>query len=116
MEDAKRAVRRRHSAELKTQVLTQCSQPGASVAQVALVHGLNANVVHRWRRLAGCAPGPSAMGAVTAFVPMTLPPQATPTTLPDIRIELRRGGAVVNISWPAQGASDCAAWLRDWLR
>ena len=43
--------RRRYSAELKAQVLAQCDVPGASVAQVAMSHGINANVVHRWRQL-----------------------------------------------------------------
>lgn len=28
-----------------------CAQPGASVTKVALAHGINANVVHRWRQL-----------------------------------------------------------------
>ena len=36
--------RRRHSAELKTKVLAACAEPGASISEVALAHGLNANV------------------------------------------------------------------------
>ena len=43
-------ARRVHSAEIKLKVLAECRQPGASVAAVALAHGLNANVVHKWRR------------------------------------------------------------------
>jgi transposase len=50
MEDSKRARRRRHGAELKAQVLSECAELGASVAKVALAHGLNANRVHKWRR------------------------------------------------------------------
>jgi transposase len=38
------------------------------------------------------------------------------TTLPDIRIELRRGATTVSITWPGQAAGECAAWLREWLR
>ena len=38
--------RRRYSAELKAEVLAQCEAPGASVAKVAMSHGINANVVH----------------------------------------------------------------------
>ncbi|MDE1557443.1 transposase, partial [Comamonas aquatica] len=30
--------------------MAECAQPGASVASVALSHGINANVVHKWRR------------------------------------------------------------------
>lgn len=33
-------------------MVAQCNEPGASVAKVALAHGINANVVHRWRQLA----------------------------------------------------------------
>jgi transposase len=49
MGQAKR-VRRRHSAEFKQQVLAECDRPGAAVAAVALSHGVNANLVHKWRR------------------------------------------------------------------
>jgi len=52
MTEAQNKTRRRHSAELKQQILAECAQPGASVASVALSHGINANVVHKWRRLA----------------------------------------------------------------
>jgi len=40
--------RRVHSAELKAQVIQACREPGASVAAVALAHGLNANLVRKW--------------------------------------------------------------------
>ena len=43
------APRRRHSAELKTNVLAACDEPGASISGVALAHGLNANLVRKWR-------------------------------------------------------------------
>ena len=45
-------MRRRHGAQLKALVLQQCAAPGASVAKVAMSHGVKANVVHRWRQLA----------------------------------------------------------------
>jgi transposase len=60
MKDSKKITRRRHSAELKARVLGECAQPGASVARVALSRGINANVVHKWRSLAGAAPLPVA--------------------------------------------------------
>ena len=47
MTEAQNKTRRRHSAELKQQILAECAQPGASVASVALSHGINANVVHK---------------------------------------------------------------------
>lgn len=47
--------RRAYSAQLKAQVLQQCSQEGASVSGVALSHSLNANMVHRWIRKSASA-------------------------------------------------------------
>jgi transposase len=110
MKDSKKIVRRRHSGELKAQVLSECSQRGASVASVALSHGINANVVHKWRRLAGAAPLP-----VASFVPVALP-APTCAAPADIRMELRRGATTMTITWPAAAAADCAAWMRELLR
>lgn len=53
MEEDKSWSRRPHSAELKLRVLSECASPGASIARVAQAHGLNANLVHKWRRKAG---------------------------------------------------------------
>ena len=118
MQDANRTPRRRHGDDLKQQVLAECSAPGASVAQVALTHSLNANLVHKWRRTtqraAVVAP---PIGQRDAFIALPLaPPIATPSPAPDIRIELRRGAMAVNVAWPLAAAGDCAAWLRELLR
>ncbi len=121
-------LRRRHSAELKTLVLEQCAAPGASVAKVAMSHGLNANIVHGWRKLArereGAAmslPSPTTLPAKTAAsVPQFLPVSMAQTTSPpapvDIQIELRRGAAAMKITWPIAAAAECAAWMRELLR
>lgn len=63
-------IRRTHSPEFKASVLAACRHPGASIAAVALAHGLNANVVHKWlagigmkrcaRHLPVAAPSPIA--------------------------------------------------------
>ena len=52
------------------------------------------------------------------FVALRLPapPVVAAPPAPDIRIELRRGATSVTVSWPVAGASDCATWLREWLR
>jgi len=76
--------RRRHSAQLRALVLEQCAAPRASVAKVAMSHGLNANMVHGWRKQArgldvaatGPVPSPTAVPAKHAaslpqFVPVT---------------------------------------------
>ena len=115
MEHSKRGGRRRHDDELKVQVLSECGAPGASVAQVALAHGLNANLVHKWRRQAGGA-GPSGTAAeMTTFIPVTMTPAASPV-VDDIRIEVRRGALAVNVSWPLAASAQCAGWLRELLK
>ena len=42
--------RRVHGAEFKAQVLAACREPGASVSAVAIAHGLNTNLVRKWRK------------------------------------------------------------------
>ena len=121
-------LRRRHSVELKALMLEQCAAPGASVAKVAMSHGVNANIVHGWRKLArereGAAmslPSPTTLHAMTAAsVPQFLPVSMAQTTSPpapvDIQIELRRGAAALKITWPIAAAAECAAWMRELLR
>lgn len=127
-----RPRRREYSAEFKTSVLEQSRRPGASLAGVALAHGINPNMVHRWireerqrRELAELQRG------AAAFLPVQLPqvPVTQPSPLPrvvppvdpsdvgqDIRIEIERAGAKVTVTWPLQSASNCGIWLREWLR
>jgi transposase len=113
--------RRFYSPELKLQVVQTCAQPGASIAAVALQHGINANIVHRWIR-------EHSQGTLViqpqAFVPVTLSTQPEPVVTkpvavvatPEIRMELRRGTSSVTVMWPSELAGDCGAWLREWLR
>lgn len=121
--ETKRVARRKHSAELRAEVVQACRQPGASVAAIALRSGLNANLVHRWLREDGRSldDGVGNRAAVTTrpgaeFMPLQLPPPAVAAASTDIRVELRRGASTVTVSWPLQGSGDCAAWLREWLR
>ncbi len=114
MQEAKRTARRRHDDDLKQRVLAQCCEPGASVAQVALAHGLNANLVHKWRRVAAPVQRLAAPAREELFVPVAVARDAAPDT--PIRIELRRGALAVSVSWPLGAAEHCAAWLRELLR
>jgi len=125
-----RPRRREYSGEFKTSVLEQCRQPGASVAGVALGHGLNPNMVHRWlreeRQRQVLAPGGGA------FVPLSIPsvqaiapercepalpaPASTPDPDSSIRIEIQRGGTRVSVQWPVSAAKQCVELLGEWLR
>lgn len=121
--ETKRITRRKHSAELRAQVVEACRQSGASVAAIALRSGLNANMVHRWLRQdaralgnGGDSCGVRVTKPVAEFVPLQLPSPAVAGMVSDIRVEVRRGASSITISWPLHGARDCAAWLREWLR
>lgn len=110
-------TRRKHAPDLKRQVVLACQQSGASVAAVALAHGLNANLVRRWLQCEHKAPGAlSVVGAPSgAFVEVPMPRASVPVADP-IRLELRRGASTVSLQWPASAAAECGAWLREWLR
>ena len=114
--NASRPQRRFYSPQLKGQVTQECRQSGASVAGVALSHGINANIVHRWlREHSQTALVPQSQ----AFVPVTLDepaPGFAPQAAPDIRVEVQRANATIVVKWPLQGGAACAAWLREWLR
>lgn len=127
---ANQKPRRRHGEQFKAQVLAACAEPGASVSAVALSFGLNANLVHQWRRGRGYkegrpAPPEVASEASPQFVALALPapPPATPPALiaapaaaGEIRAEIKRGALVVSVTWPVVAAGECAAWLRELLR
>lgn len=138
--------RRVHSLELKTAVLAECRQPGASVSAVALAHGLNANLVRKWlvgRGLkravrANCESQPPRESAAIAplatspmrFVPVALAGADADADADadvalsgpalngqaDIHVELRRGSALLTVRWPSSQAEPCAAWLSELAR
>ena len=95
------------SAALNAEVLAACAEPGASVAAIALAHGLNTNLVHKWRRQAAGAPAvrpaSDAMPTTSGSQFVALPMAATPM---EIRIEIRRGTTTVELSWPLPAAAD----------
>ena len=130
--------RRRHSDGLKAKVLAACDEPGASISGVALAHGLNANLVRKWRsgrgaKLAGtgtaimsAASNSPPLGTTPEFVAikMPAPPKAAARATPEstaaapigealIQIELRRGPLHLNVRWPSAAAEDCRAWLSE---
>ena len=45
-----KATKRRHSVAFKRKLVALTNQSGASVAAIALEHGVNANLVFKWRR------------------------------------------------------------------
>lgn len=114
--------RRFYSPELKTQVVAQCRADGASIAAVALAHGINANIVHRWLREHAATNAPKP---INPFIPLSLSApevedaalvHASGSPTSEIRVEIRLGTGVITVSWPIEASSSCVEWLRDCLR
>jgi transposase-like protein len=139
------AVRRTHrtyTPQFKAELVAACQQPGASIAALALQHGMNTNVLHRWlkeygqgRHRLAAATAPSLDPALAprttpAFVPLELnavapscafvpPVQASPAAVPalaTIRLDCQRQGVSMTVHWPLSAAAECAQMLREWLR
>ena len=118
MEERNRNARRNHGQELKKAVLDEC-RDGASVAGVAMAHGLNANLVHKWRRQARARFAAAATPPMAAqtFMPVAIASPAPMGAQPrELQIELRRGAIVATLSWPMSASAECAAWMREQLR
>ena len=112
-----RRHRRVHSDEFKADAVAAASQPGMSLAAVALARGVNANLLRRWVREAevpAVKALPRAAPAPSTFVPVQLPQPAAPAG--DIRLELRRGATTITVNWPIAAATECASWMRELLR
>ena len=114
MEAERSRKRRRYSAELKTQILAECEAPGASVAKVALRHGINANILHGWRKLVRETEAPPV--ARQEFVPVTIAPMPPVADERCVDVELRRGATTIKLSWPLSAAGELACWMRELLR
>lgn len=114
-----RRHRRTHSETFKQSVIAACSEPGVSVAGVALANGLNANQVRRWMRERGIEPPTrsrtQAIQIADLAEPGFIPVQVTPSAEPVIRLEVHRGATRVKVEWPLEAAGACGAWLRAWL-
>jgi len=109
--------RRLHSDEFKADAVAAASQPGVSMASVAMARSINANLLRRWVREAEMPPTKSpakAALAASTFVPVHLNAPAAPAS--EIRIEVRRGATAITVSWPMAAAADCAGWMRELLR
>jgi transposase len=113
-EHVKRTRVRAYAPEFKAQVLAECAQAGAPIAKVALAHGLNANMIHTWRRQVQASGASSvAVGGVFDAAPLEAPAR---TDAAPIHIELRQGATCIAIAWPVEAADACGDWLRELLR
>ena len=75
-----RPTHRTYTRQFKAELVVACQQPDASIAAIALQHGMNANVLHRWlkeheldgrHRLIG--PDPVGVAVPTSLAPHSSP-------------------------------------------
>jgi transposase len=104
----------RHSypKSFKAQVVQECLQPGASIASVALGHGINANLVRKWIPLCRDLGGKN----LPAFLPLTLEPNVQTRADPTIKIDVPCGHGQLVVNWPANDPEGCARFVRGLTR
>ncbi|CAM3725041.1 transposase [Polaromonas hydrogenivorans] len=69
-----KATKRRHSAAFKRKLVKLTEEAGASVAAIALAHGINANLLFKWRRAQAGRPARRKPAAQAVLLPVTLDP------------------------------------------
>ena len=69
---AARLVRRRWPVSEKLEVVRLTMEPGASVAEIARSHGMNANQLFKWRRLFEKGQLGDGGSRTTALLPVTI--------------------------------------------
>jgi transposase len=95
------ATRRTHNLEFKQSAVEASRQPGASIAGVAMAHGINANQLHKWRRQ---FPGARTTVAVSvpSLIPVTIVPDETARSSvddsPPGRIDIEMGRARISLT------------------
>ena len=93
--------RQRRSIEEKLKIIAKTLEPGASVAEVAREHGVNANQVFNWRRkyrrgqMVKVNPNLLAVGVVTGKEERARSIQAQGQPLGQIHIELAKANLLV---------------------
>ena len=118
-------TRRTYTPQFKAELLTACKQHGASIAALALQHGMNANVLHRWIKdhrqgsplLSDDVPAPAFTPIELIGSLLLLTSEGEPSAPPSsIRIELHHHAMQVTLHWPVDAAGACAQMLRSLLR
>ncbi|MDP2142242.1 MAG: transposase [Gammaproteobacteria bacterium] len=113
--------RRRHSPQFKQKVVEACLSKQSSIPKIALAHGLNANMVHRWIRKAQDNKVPVASGFVALPIQRKTALQPAPSQghgghTERIDVEIPFHNQCIKISWPVSQTDRCLALLRELLR
>lgn len=95
-------TRRHYSREFKEKIVALCSQPGASIAGVACDYGINANLIHKWRREGGA--NKNAI-STPGFLPLPATLTSSPAT---VHFEINS----LSIDWPLSHIDQAIPWIR----
>ncbi|TCS34305.1 IS66-like element accessory protein TnpA [Reinekea marinisedimentorum] len=100
------AKRRKYTPEFRAKIVALCQEPGSSVAAIAQQYGLNANLVHKWRRRHLMQDNrPSS----TAFLPIpVLAPEQVDSASQTVRFELNG----LSVDWPLAHIDQAVPWLK----
>ena len=85
-----RRGRKRRSVAEKLAIVQLTLEPGASVAEIARTHGVNANQVFKWRRLFAKGQLSAAGASSTALLPVTI---SADIESPDAATDMQRSSA-----------------------
>lgn len=132
-----RRHRRQHSPQYKAELVQLCLAGGASLASIAIDHGLNPNLLRRWVQeherlglhaleLEPQASSPNHHTADTApavwpaFVPVNVASaDAAATRVADtssaVRIELNAARMNLTVHWPHTRPRELAHWIKELL-
>ena len=108
--DKPKTKRRRHPPDFRLSVLKECEAPGNSIAEVALKHQLNANLVHRWRR--DHQRSQTLQRDDFLALPMLATPAVQSGDSTSIKVELLSPACPIVLHWPLSEARQLAHWLR----
>ena len=120
-----RRTKRSYSAETKAELLAACNAPGASIAAVASANGMNANVLHRWLKgssqsrqsIDTSATAADVVGpCVPSFIALPLLTKPAESPAREIKVEVRKAGLVMTVTWPMSAASEFACWSSSVLK
>lgn len=87
-------TKRRHSAAFKRKILELTEQPGASVAAVALEHGVNANLVFKWRKAKLDRQRSPRVAHQSLLLPVSVGPQESFLAAPVPSLTSRKEGVI----------------------
>ena len=97
--------RQHHSPEFRAKIIALTREPGISVAHIARQYQLNANLIHKWRKLYGSSDATEKQAPAFLPIPVnSLPGQSDKT----VRLSLHQ----LTIDWPLSDIDRAIPWVK----